>query len=1354
MKPCIHCNTQLPDDATFCFQCGKQQLKPVESPAKKSVSTCPRCNTPISQPEEEFCQACGFPLATHVGIPTNAEPVSPQADQKLPVLEHTERKTNSENILTKLVKKAANKTPVRKLPARKIGLILAGLIVIVILSAGGWFLWQNRQAGPTQGAKVEACRPAEVPKDYEAANQKELEGDLRRDSYFVKGEAYTIAPNATFRVPEGRTLIIQPGARVRFGEGAKFVVEGTLLACGSSSRPILFTANTDAGRPGFWSGIELLDAEAGTVLGYASVEFAGKDNHAAIWVQGSNVQLEEIKFSSNQWYPISLDPNSEPRLRGSFKVDSGSPDWEVRRGDLTGTRIWNFKQAIVVSGVVRITEDARLTLPEGSVVKFLPQSAFLVIGALNAQGTANKKIILTSMNDGGEEGTSQPKAGDWVGVVWSGRKGNSNLAYVEVRYAGGQGPDGRTYACLYLEDAAPQLESVSIQSCGSFALSTDLRSSPQIKDLSLDTDDPLKRWELRESKLEDVATYTLSSLKTADGARLDPLVTGWLGVAEKATLVINPGTQMLFSNGDRSGLWADGVLKINGTKQEPVVMTSWHDPQVGGSGQPSAGDWGGLHINRGQPDETVVSELIIRYAGAVEKTCLRLLESSATLKNVTIEHCAGYPLSSKAIAQPVIENLRLSDNAFGNIWEIRGSDLIERRTWIWAPVSLENNQTLIRRITGRIIVDKEATLELAPGLALAFSSEGYLDVRGGIQALGTSKEPILLTSWRDAEINPVEGGAQPGDWRGLYLEGGSEGQVLQNIKIRYAGNANEGGSCLRLSNASPSVNNIEINHCSYYPISSDLNSNPSLGGITLTDNRLGNAWAVRESTLTNGNTQHWQAIQQAGGGGELTRLITGRLTIEGGATLELGPGVVLRFNQDAGMVVNGSLMATASEQTPVVLTSWRDPDYSKEGGVQAGDWTSLYLDKPQGEVRLDWVEIRYAGQTEGAIKLSNAAPNLEHVTIRDSARYPISIDIQSNPQWGQVTLRGNNPANAVEVRGSSLETAGEQTWGPLSLADGSEVVRLVTGIVVIKENATLRVDPLAVVKFTEEGGLDVRGGLSADKAVFTSFHDDDYGGDTDGATSGKKTWKGITLKTQKLVHLQDIKLRFAETGLWLEKAEPDLSTVLIEGCTQAALNADLMSNPHLENVTLKDNEINGLVLRDTALPDGETSWVRLGKGDQVVRVLLNNLTIGPRSQLSIAEGVVIKFGSSVSLIVEGQLTVSGSAESPVIFTALSDDSAGGDSDLLQSLPNRGAWVGLVVNPNKTEARLSLTNTEIRYAANGLFLVNMPNWTYNGLVISNSQFFGISCDALSSFIGDNIRFINNGSEPLSCPTPGR
>ncbi|MCU0485608.1 MAG: hypothetical protein MUC85_05795 [Anaerolineales bacterium] len=1244
----------------------------------------------------------------------------------------------------------------RKWPLRQVGFGIAAILVLGILGSLAWFILQNKPGSATLGAEVEACRPAEIPQDYEAANKSDLEGDLRRDSYFQSGEEYTIAPGATFRIPQGRTLIIQPGVRVRFGEGSRLVVEGTLLACGRASRRILFTADAEVGRPGFWSGIELNDPTSGTVLGHLTVEFAGKDNHPVMWMSGSSFQIEDVEFSSNQWYSLSFDPNSAPDLRGPFEVDASPSGWEMRGGDLNSTRAWDYDQTIIVNGVVRITEEARLTLPAGMLVKFLPTSAIHVLGVLDAQGTPGQKIVLTSVNDGGEEGAPPPKAGDWVGIVWTGQKYTSFLSDVEVRYAGGQSPSGKIYASLFLEDASPQLNSVSVQACNTFAISTDIRSSPQIRDLAIDSDDPLKRWELRESQVEDVGTYTLASLETSDGLSLHPLATGWVRVAEKATLIVNPGTQILFSNGNRSGMWVSGVLKINGTPREPVIMTSWKDPQVGGSGQPAPGDWAGLHLKGGKPGETIVSELIMRYAGAVENTCMRLEGSSARLENVSIEHCAAFPISSDAVAQPTIEDLSLSDNTAGNVWEIRGSDLTERRTSTWAPVELKNGEPLIRRITGRIIVGQAATLALTPGTALSFGPEGYLVIRGGIQAPGTEQEPILLTSWRDPEINPKEGGAQPGDWPGLALDGVLEGQLLQNVSIRYAGSANRGASCLLLNNASPVVDQVEISHCSYYPISSDLGSNPQIGTMSLADNQLGNAWVIRESTLSRGSMQQWQAIQQSGGDSDLPRLVTGWLTIDAGATLEIGPGAVVRFEQGIGMAVKGSLNAAASKKEPAILTSWRDPEFSSEGGVQAGDWAGLHLDNPQGKVLFDWVEIRFAGQREGALKLTNAAPGLKNLLIRDSANYPISHEIQSSPEWGNVSLINNSPANAVEIRGSTLERAGELIWTPLKLEDGSEIARLVTGRLTIGENATLRMDPETVVKFTGEGWLEVFGALTANQAVFTSFQDDQFGGITDRGTTSDMVWKGIQLKTRKPVRLQDVTLRFAEVGLWLENSAPELSTLLIEGCTQAAISADLPSSPQFKSVTFKENAINGMLMRATELPDGETRWNRLGDENQVVRVILANLTISPRAQLVIEEGTVIKFGSQVGLIVEGQLSAAGSEQAPVIFTALSDDRAGGDSDFSQLAPSRGAWLGISVNPNNTGARLSLTNMEIRYAVNGLFLLNMPDWFYDGLVIAESQFYGISCDLLSVFSleEEGIVFNNNGNESTSCPTPDR
>jgi len=1232
--------------------------------------------------------------------------------------------------------------------------IATSLVVLAAAIGGGWYLWKILRRDQVE--VVEACQPVTPGEDFEAANPRDLQGDLRKDSYFRGGEEYTIAENATFTVPEGVTLIIEPGARVKFGRGARMVIEGTLLACGRGNRRILFTADTTSGQPGFWAGIEFRDADRDTVIGHATIEFAGRDNHAPLWIEATDLQIEDVKFSSNQWYALSLDPDSLPRLRLPLVVENGPKGWEVRGGKLSKSREWLGVQPFIVNGVLEVSEKATLTISAGTWIKFQHGSALRVIGGLNAQGTADAHIVFTSVNDGAEENAPEPAQGDWVGLQFVGRKAESELAFVEIRYAGAEAHER---GCLWLSDAAPELRNVTVSDCAGFSLSTDLPSTPSIENLTLTETDPLRRWELRQSELKGVTSRRLSKLFTTDQVPLYPVVTGWVGVSEKASLTIDPGVILLLAGGDRSGIWADGILKAQGSSQEPIVLTSWRDPQFNSAGGAQPGDWGGFHLKNNDPDKVALSNVEIRYAGAVENNCLWLHPASPKINYLKISDCAGYPISSDAASRPQVEGLELGENTRANQWEIRKSSLQARQEWKWEPLFNADGTPVIRQITGIVTVEPEATLNLQPGLILKFTNGAGLVAKGTFLAEGTAEQPILLTSWRDPE-GGGESGAQPGDWAGVLLDGAQTAKKLSFVEIRYGGLVDNRVSCLSLKGTAPSLAHVSINRCGYYPISSDLPSEPIIEDLTLYDNHPANEWAIWESNLQKGLQRSWKALFQGDGSGQIVRVISGWLTIERGARLSLEQGIVLKFGRGVGLRVEGALIAEGDANTPVVMTSWRDPEFSSETGVQMGDWVGVILNHVQTDTRLSHVEVRYAGgegNPRGSLILTDSRPVLSEVTIKDSAWYPISVDVKSSPQIRRLILTNNSPSNAVEVRGSTLDVKGETAWSPWYDADNQPIVRVVNGMLRINQEATLRLDPDTIIKFDANGGLDVYGGLLVTQAVLTSFHDDDYGGDTDRSSSGERSWLGVQIHGRQLTRLDGSLIRYAQTGIWLEGAGPSINNTRIEDCWIAALSADIGSTPEIVNLTLVRNTINGMVIRAKTLPGGETHWRMIGSPEnQIVRVLQDVLVIGVNARLIIDPGVVVKFSSQGGLVVEGQLRVGEPEGALVSFTALADDTAAGDTDNSPQTPNRGSWLGIVVNPNNTNARLTLLNTQIRFATIGLYLTNMPEWEFKGLTISDSQFYGLSCDAISFFLPEEtaITLSNNGAETLSCPTPDR
>ncbi len=967
-RKCFHCSSEIPEGAVFCPSCGKAQpsngvSKETGGSTAMQTLACPNCAKEYSPPAPDYCVRCGYPLVKVAGRSQSTSPTTRKGDEvgqgepAKPGHTETAPATPTSSNWTPDQPQAGSAIPsqpegaARKRSAKKVTIapkkrvsprivwLAGGLLLVGVILIGVWYGWTRISEMSGNKSAVPPCTPVKPDENYEEANRLDLEGDLRRDSYFKSGQEYTVAAGATFRIPEGMTLIIEPGARVKFGEGSKMVVEGTLLACGKSNRRILFTANTTTGNPGYWAGVEIRDADPETVIGHANFEYGGKDYHALLWVDSSDIHIEDLKFDTNLWYPLSLDPNSTPILRSPLVVENGPEGWEIRMGEMTSAQVWNNAQPYVVRDLLVINEGASLSISAGATVKFLPNAAINIKGGFSAIGKADSPIHFTSYNDGGDEGSPEPKPGDWVGLRFYGREDVSNLEHVDIAYGGQGGYQER--GCLWMENANPRLVNVSVSACDGFAMSTDIASDPEIERLSLDEQDPLRRWELRGSRLEGTNVRNMAKWTTVDGEMLLPVITGWVGVAEDASLSVAPGLTFLFSQGD-TGFWADGDLQANGERKEPILLTSVLDPEFSKEGGAQAGDWRGVNLKHSQAENTGLRYLSIRYAGGGGNPCLRLENASPTIQSVNVSECASYTVSSDALSQPVVEDLDIQENVQANLWEIRESNLSEPQTWEWAPLIGKDKTSIIRLVTGVITIEGEARLKLPPGLIVKFTEGKGFRVQGILEVEGNMKQPVIMTSWRD----PLGGGEatvpQPGDWGGIVLDGAA-GSVLSNLEIHYAGIAANRVGCLNLIGSQPALTNLSITDCSYYPITSDLASQPIFENLSLKNNQPADEWAIRESQLAKGEQRSWKPISGEKEGQQVHRTVTGLLTVEEGATLSIINGVTVKFAEGAGLRTRGNLSIEGERRNPVILTSWRDSDVSSQAGAQPGDWLGLNI---------------------------------------------------------------------------------------------------------------------------------------------------------------------------------------------------------------------------------------------------------------------------------------------------------------------------------------------------------------------------------------------------------------------------
>jgi PKD repeat protein len=168
------------------------------------------------------------------------------------------------------------------------------------------------------------------------------------------GSPYRIEGNIT--VPAGATLTIEAGTEVSFQSWYSLTVNGTLLANGTASQPILFTAVTSPG----WLGIRFVSAPDGSLLDHVIVEkgratgASPLDSGGGIYIDGSNPTISNSiirnNLALNSGGGIYLN-NSNATLIGNSIINNQAGQGGTSNGG--GLAVWYSNPAItnnVISG--------------------------------------------------------------------------------------------------------------------------------------------------------------------------------------------------------------------------------------------------------------------------------------------------------------------------------------------------------------------------------------------------------------------------------------------------------------------------------------------------------------------------------------------------------------------------------------------------------------------------------------------------------------------------------------------------------------------------------------------------------------------------------------------------------------------------------------------------------------------------------------------------------------------------------------------------------------------------------------------------------------------------------------------
>lgn len=313
-------------------------------------------------------------------------------------------------------------------------------------------------------------------------------------------EAYEFAPAylSNHLVPAGSTLTVEPGVKLltdpgAWGSGNAILVEGTLIAQGSETAPIVM----DATDPAYgWGGLIVQGAGIAT-LEHAEILHGGHPNGSNPYsnvaaLSGGQVTISHSRIADNvlgssnyssgvihlangsvslmdsiisntmasgvKFYSVyAAGASSTLEMNGN--TFSGSSINAVLLGSdgLAGTRntlrpqtgLLGYDFGIPYSvPTYTLLPAGNLTLEAGTVLRgvagpYSKGAVFKVQGQLNASGTAETPVIFQAVDD------ALPAA--WGGIYVNG--GTANLVYAIVRNAGrGQGyPDLGTFPSLAVD---------------------------------------------------------------------------------------------------------------------------------------------------------------------------------------------------------------------------------------------------------------------------------------------------------------------------------------------------------------------------------------------------------------------------------------------------------------------------------------------------------------------------------------------------------------------------------------------------------------------------------------------------------------------------------------------------------------------------------------------------------------------------------------------------------------------------------------------------------------------------------------------------------------------------------------
>ena len=437
-------------------------------------------------------------------------------------------------------------------------------------------------------------------------------------------------------------------------------------------------------------------------------------------------------------------------------------------------------------------------------------------------------------------------------------------------------------------------------------------------------------------------------------------------------------------------------------------------------------------------------------------------------------------------------------------------------------------------IDAQFIVDAEATLSLEPGTVVKFNDgDSMLDVRGSLMAEGTAQDSIVFTYINDDDYGFDLDGTQntngsPGNWECIYFNG-SEGSVMQYCLVRYAGNycsSNSGYTSLFSNNSTVSLLNSRFEH-----LNTHTHSSYNRGAILSTGSR---EFVFRDSEVYDVRS------------GESVRCQSTDAVLE---------NLWIHEGQNNGLYVSGAGCEIRNNL------------------IEENSGTGLYV---QGAGC--WIEgNQCVDNSSYGIYITSVAEQVEDNEISGNDVSPgYRVPLANAAETAAFNQEEGLPLQQLSVDSGTLSE--DAIWR-------GGVSYWIRGNVTVADGSTLSLSPGTVIKAGGNTRLLVQGNMVADgslsdQIVFTSYLDDNYGGDTNGdgdnTTPSAGNWRGLRFENCGAETVfRNAVVRYAGddnyNAIDLYNSSFDVENAIIVNNNYVGVYADQSTVTHLSNCDIYGN---------------------------------------------------------------------------------------------------------------------------------------------------------------------------------------